>query len=478
MRADRARRTYTPEDREFAHLIGGRVALALENAGLFAELGARDRLTTALGHARRGGHDPGRPRRAGLRQRRGGRRARLRTRRAAAGHAAARDRRRLRVLPRGRLAAAPRAAARPPACWPGETPDPLVVRAVDAHRRGALADRQGDRGARRGRPRGQRDRGRHRGQARRARPALPRRRPAPSWPPRWTTSRRWPGSPSSPSRGSPTGARSALPDGDRLRTVARRARRSGQGRASRASTRSATRRRCDAPTGAPQVLRDGVSQLINDITDELLDAAIADPEQREAVRGLGMRAVMLVPMLARRARDRRDHASSAPSPGRSVRAPPTSSWPRSSAGAPAPRSRTPACTASARTSPRRSSAGCCPTRCRGSPGCGSRRCTGRPGAENLVGGDFYDAFPTAAGWMLLVGDVTGRGADGRRADRPGPAHAAHRRARLLGDPGRGAGAAQPRADRPPRADAVHGRDRPCHRRRPRTCCAPAIRSRC
>ena len=32
------------------------------------------------------------------------------------------------------------------------------------------------------------------------------------------------------------------------------------------------------------------------------------------------------------------------------------------------------------------------------------------GAENLVGGDFYDAFPTDAGWMLLVGDVTGRGA--------------------------------------------------------------------
>jgi serine phosphatase RsbU (regulator of sigma subunit) len=33
------------------------------------------------------------------------------------------------------------------------------------------------------------------------------------------------------------------------------------------------------------------------------------------------------------------------------------------------------------------------------------------GEENLVGGDFYDAFPTPSGWMLLVGDVTGRGAE-------------------------------------------------------------------
>lgn len=32
------------------------------------------------------------------------------------------------------------------------------------------------------------------------------------------------------------------------------------------------------------------------------------------------------------------------------------------------------------------------------------------GAENEVGGDFYDAFPISDGWMLVIGDVTGRGA--------------------------------------------------------------------
>jgi serine phosphatase RsbU (regulator of sigma subunit) len=32
------------------------------------------------------------------------------------------------------------------------------------------------------------------------------------------------------------------------------------------------------------------------------------------------------------------------------------------------------------------------------------------GAENEVGGDFYDVFRVPGGWMLVVGDVTGRGA--------------------------------------------------------------------
>jgi PAS domain S-box-containing protein len=36
----------------------------------------------------------------------------------------------------------------------------------------------------------------------------------------------------------------------------------------------------------------------------------------------------------------------------------------------------------------------------------------RPAGElNEVGGDFYDAFPTADGWMVLLGDVAGQGAE-------------------------------------------------------------------
>ncbi|HEV7399397.1 MAG TPA: SpoIIE family protein phosphatase [Solirubrobacterales bacterium] len=33
------------------------------------------------------------------------------------------------------------------------------------------------------------------------------------------------------------------------------------------------------------------------------------------------------------------------------------------------------------------------------------------GAENEVGGDFYDTFRVLGGWMLVIGDVTGRGAE-------------------------------------------------------------------
>ncbi len=33
------------------------------------------------------------------------------------------------------------------------------------------------------------------------------------------------------------------------------------------------------------------------------------------------------------------------------------------------------------------------------------------GAENEVGGDFYDAFRIAGGWIVVIGDVTGRGAE-------------------------------------------------------------------
>jgi len=55
------------------------------------------------------------------------------------------------------------------------------------------------------------------------------------------------------------------------------------------------------------------------------------------------------------------------------------------------------------------------------------------GAENEIGGDFYDAFPVAGGWMLVIGDVTGRGA--RAASITAQARYTLRAAALLtGDP--------------------------------------------
>jgi hypothetical protein len=55
------------------------------------------------------------------------------------------------------------------------------------------------------------------------------------------------------------------------------------------------------------------------------------------------------------------------------------------------------------------------------------------GAENEVGGDFYDAFPVEGGWMIVIGDVTGRGA--RAASITGQARYTLRTAAVLtGDP--------------------------------------------
>ena len=98
------------------------------------------------------------------------------------------------------------------------------------------------------------------------------------------------------------------------------------------------------------------------------------------------------------------------------------------------------------------------------------------GAENEIGGDFYDAFRIAGGWMVVIGDVTGRGAQAAAVT----AHARYTlrtAAALTGDPVVALRDAQPRAARPPghgplqrRRDGVLRRPgragAPCGRRPP------------
>ena len=113
----------------------------------------------------------------------------------AARHAAARDRRRVRLLPRGRLAAATstgcparqvlRGRTGGAACWCARS----TARTGEERWRMVKATRRtGARG--RAAAGGERDRGRHRGQARRARASASWPRRARCWPPRSTTSRR------------------------------------------------------------------------------------------------------------------------------------------------------------------------------------------------------------------------------------------------------------------------------------------------
>ena len=165
----------------------------------------------------------------------------------------------------------------------------------------------------------------------------------------------------------------------------------------------------DSPTGVAQVLREGVSQHINGISEEMLKQAIVDPVQRAEVASLGMRAVLMVPMLAGgraigvisfvSAESRRNFGQAeldlAEELGR----------------------RAGTAVENARLYRERShiaatlQRGLLPEALPAIPGLRLASLYRPAGEENLVGGDFYDAFPTGTGWMLLVGDVTGRGAE-------------------------------------------------------------------
>lgn len=55
----------------------------------------------------------------------------------------------------------------------------------------------------------------------------------------------------------------------------------------------------DAATGVAAVIRDGEPQLYREITEEMIDQAVPDPEQREILRRLGLRSAMTLPLVAR-----------------------------------------------------------------------------------------------------------------------------------------------------------------------------------
>lgn len=55
----------------------------------------------------------------------------------------------------------------------------------------------------------------------------------------------------------------------------------------------------DAPTGVPNVLRTGQSELYAEITNEMLEAAARDDEHLRFLRALNMKSAMVVPLLAR-----------------------------------------------------------------------------------------------------------------------------------------------------------------------------------
>ncbi|MEA2268876.1 MAG: hypothetical protein QOC64_1486 [Solirubrobacteraceae bacterium] len=160
-------------------------------------------------------------------------------------------------------------------------------------------------------------------------------------------------------------------------------------------------------TGTARVIRDGVSQVVNEIPDALLEQGVPDPAQLAALRTIGMRAIMMVPMVGPRGVVGAITFVSAES-GRTFTAADVKLAEEIGR-------RAGVAVENARLYTERShiahtlQASLLPDELPDVPGLGLAALYRPAGEESFVGGDFYDAFPSPSGWMVMIGDVTGRG---------------------------------------------------------------------
>ena len=165
----------------------------------------------------------------------------------------------------------------------------------------------------------------------------------------------------------------------------------------------------DAPGGTAQTIRDGIPQVVNDITEDMLAAAAQDAEHLRLLRSVGMHAGLTVPMSAGGRNVGALTLVSAES-GRTF-------GPDDVELAQEIARRAGAAVENARLYTERShiartlQTGLLPGRMPSIPGWSIATLYRPAGDENWVGGDFYDAFPVRGGWLAVVGDVAGRGAE-------------------------------------------------------------------
>ena len=167
--------------------------------------------------------------------------------------------------------------------------------------------------------------------------------------------------------------------------------------------------RADAANGVAKVIQDGESQLVNEIPEEMLVEVAQDKQHLELLRSVGMRAGLTVPMSAGRKTVGALSLISAES-GRRFSAADVEL-----AEELARRAGT--AVENARLYTERShiahtlQTGLLPRRLPHMPGWATATLYRSAGDENWVGGDFYDAFAVRGGWLALVGDVAGHGAE-------------------------------------------------------------------
>ncbi|MEA2148172.1 MAG: hypothetical protein QOD69_2 [Solirubrobacteraceae bacterium] len=189
--------------------------------------------------------------------------------------------------------------------------------------------------------------------------------------------------------------------------------------------------RADAPAGTAEVLRSGTPQVVDEITDAMLVAGAEDDEHLALLRAIGLRAGLVVPMSAAGKSVGTLSLLSAESPRR------FSAEDVALAEEIARRAGT--AVENTRLYTERShiartlQTGLLPGRLPDMPGWEIATLYRPAGDQNWVGGDFYDAFPVRGGWLTLVGDVAGRGAEA--AALTGLArHTLRTAAKLLDDP--------------------------------------------
>ena len=165
-----------------------------------------------------------------------------------------------------------------------------------------------------------------------------------------------------------------------------------------------------ATTGTAGVARSGRTEFVPEITDEMLGAAVENPEQRRLVRALGLRSLIIAPLTAR---------------GRTLG---TLTLANADSGrlfdeddrefADELARRAGSAIDNARLYTERSriahtlQAGLLPARLPEIPGLYVAARYRAAGELNEVGGDFYDVFERRDGsWAFVVGDVSGKGAE-------------------------------------------------------------------
>jgi PAS domain S-box-containing protein len=165
------------------------------------------------------------------------------------------------------------------------------------------------------------------------------------------------------------------------------------------------------PHGAAAVARSGVPEVIREVTDEMLAAAIDDPERLAMVRTVGLRSAIIMPLVARR----RTFGTLALATAESARLFGEDDVRLAEELA----RRAGVAIENARLYTERShiahtlQARLLPNRLPSIPGLRLAARYRAAGEFNEVGGDFYDVFRRGEGeWALVVGDVSGKGPEG------------------------------------------------------------------